>query len=567
MTFVHGGARSAAGTVGGVNVPGWIQRVWSPQASVSNESWRRRLIKDILWWTGLAGPVLALMLSSFGSAYTGWDVVVVLLGFGVTLGLRHTVPVAAFLTAVTLATWSSAGLGENPDSWQSIVTVCLFILGYLVGRADSGDHSLPVQFTAMAVLVLALSPMLGVRLQDSFSLVVFLVFTILLPWLVGRYRFQHAQLINSGWQRAEQLEREQRAVAEQARLRERTRIAEDMHDSLGHELSLIALRAAALEVDATLPDRHQAAAGQLRQSAAVATERLRQIIGLLRDESQAASTTPVDESVFDLVERARGSGMDIDLAVDGDPTGLPRMVDRAVHRVVQESLTNAAKHAPSAPVTVRIGHAGNDTVVSIGNDLPPQESEAGIGGGRGLVGLTERVRLAGGVLRSGPRDGRFEVEARLPHSGEDPATGRQPPTTESAQRHVQVRVQTRRRLITVFVMPSVLLAALGGVFLAVVYVGSLNSVLPPGDYELIRVGQTRESVETVLPPFDMLDPPDWVEPPGTSPISDCDYYPAHSEVNEYADVFQLCYMDDKLVGKQVITVEEREQHFEDSHSR
>src|SRR3954471_20518274 len=122
----------------------------------------------------------------------------------------------------------------------------------------------------------------------------------------------------------------------EARLRERSRIAEDMRDSVGHELSLIALRAAALEVDDDLPERHRAAATELRQAAATATERLGEIIGVLRDGGSAAPTLPAHE----LVDRAAASGLEVRLVQEGRAELSP-MVDRAVHRVVQEALTNA----------------------------------------------------------------------------------------------------------------------------------------------------------------------------------------------------------------------------------
>src|SRR5688500_17952609 len=115
-----------------------------------------------------------------------------------------------------------------------------------------------------------------------------LVYAGLFPWLVGRYRRQQRALVAAGWEQAEQLEREQRMLAREVRLRERARIAEDMHDSLGHELSLLALRAGALELSADLDERTRAVAGQLRAGAAAATGQLRDIIDVLRDDPDPA---------------------------------------------------------------------------------------------------------------------------------------------------------------------------------------------------------------------------------------------------------------------------------------
>ncbi|MGH8876912.1 MAG: sensor histidine kinase, partial [Stackebrandtia sp.] len=415
------------------------------------------------------------------------------------------------------------------------------------------------------VLVLLLSPLFDIALKNAVTLTFFMVFVVVFPWLIGRYRYQNAELMTSGWQRAEQLEREQRAVADQARLRERTRIAEDMHDSLGHELSLIALRSAALEVDRELPERHQEAAGQLRRSAATATERLREIIGLLRDETEHASVTPVDEGIGDLVDRARASGMDVACTVDPEAPLLPRMADRAAYRVVQESLTNAAKHAPGRAVTILVAATDDHSTISVSNDLPDPEQTGGISGGRGLVGLTERVRLAGGTLHSGPRNGRFEVVARLPHSTADAVTEEPVADTESVRQHVHVRTQARRRLLVAFALPAVMLVMLGIGTITVYYVVETGSVMPSRDYARLHEGQSRDSANEILPSFQMMDPPadlGITELPGGT---ECEYYSARYDSGPYSDVYQVCFADEVLTAKTVITGEERRRQDEDRY--
>jgi signal transduction histidine kinase len=177
----------------------------------------------------------------------------------------------------------------------------------------------------------------------SWMLMLLLAFLlVVLPWLIGRYRAQQALLESAGWERAERIEREQRMAIDQERLRERSRIAEDMHDSVGHELSLIALQAASLELDPALPEEHRQAATKLREAAATATERLGEIVGVLRDAD--APIRPHDENVAALVERAAASGLNVELIQDSAEELSP-MVDRAVHRVVQEALTNARTRA------------------------------------------------------------------------------------------------------------------------------------------------------------------------------------------------------------------------------
>lgn len=230
-----------------------------------------------------------------------------------------------------------------------------------------------------------------------------LVFGALFPWQLGHYVRLREDLVRSGWRRAEAMETQQHLIADQARLRERARIASDMHDSLGHELSLIAVRAAALQVAGGLNETQQVAASELRESAAVATDRLRQIFGVLREG--AAPTEPVHESIVDLVERARASGLLIQSGLDTpDQVAVSAMVDKAAYRVVQESLTNVAKHAPGAAVTVRVARSDGETTVLVINERPSAGPLPGVASGhRGLAGLRERVRFVGGTLLAAPR--------------------------------------------------------------------------------------------------------------------------------------------------------------------
>ncbi|WP_461019599.1 histidine kinase [Streptomyces daliensis] len=147
-----------------------------------------------------------------------------------------------------------------------------------------------------------------------------LVFGAVFPWVVGRYRRQHRALVAAGWERAERLEREQRAAAERARLRERARIAQDMHDALGHELSLIALRAGALQVAPGLSAEHSASAARLRGAAAEATDRLHEIIGVLRDPTEEYGEADREEYGDGAGPRADG-GFRVEARIPADAAG------------------------------------------------------------------------------------------------------------------------------------------------------------------------------------------------------------------------------------------------------
>ncbi|GAB3657721.1 hypothetical protein GCM10028833_34590 [Glycomyces tarimensis] len=222
------------------------------------------------------------------------------------------------------------------------------------------------------------------------------------------------------------------ASAERGRSEERVRIAHGMHDSLGHHLSLAALQAGALEMAPGLDDAHRAAAQDLRGAIAKASDRLEEIIGILDADADPSPTSPVNESIDDLIARARSAGMDVHLHTRGRPAALPPLIDRAAHRVVQEALTNAAKHAPGAAVSLDLEYRAGEIAISVRNDRSPGsvDSTRPSSSGRGLIGLHERVRLAGGTFRVGAgEEGRFSVEARLPMDAEPSGTGRSTAST------------------------------------------------------------------------------------------------------------------------------------------
>ncbi|SNY34993.1 histidine kinase [Paractinoplanes atraurantiacus] len=236
------------------------------------------------------------------------------------------------------------------------------VLSYLVGLRTERIRPVAVAFAAIAAGGTALNlGVLGVGPAEWFELAMFLLLLGVFPWLAGRYQAQRRRLESAGWERAARLESERRMVV----LRERSHIAREMHDSLGHELALIALGAGALETSPDLPEEKRAAAARIRESAATATDQLREIIGVLREANEAAPLEPADEPVEDLAGRARAAGMEV--TVERTGAGAPPTVERAACRVVRESLTNASRHAPGAPVAVGIRHTAAATTVTVVN--------------------------------------------------------------------------------------------------------------------------------------------------------------------------------------------------------
>ena len=223
-------------------------------------------------------------------------------------------------------------------------------------------------------------------------------------------------------ERTRQAESERDLRVSQAREQERTRIAREMHDVLAHRLSLLSLHAGALEVHPHAPPEEiTRAAGVVRASAHQALEDLRQVIDVLRAEpagSESQRPQPTLGDVAALVDESRDAGTAVEFEQRVDAEGLPAATGRTVYRIVQEGLTNARKHAPRAAVEATIdGAPGTGLTVELVSRPPlAQLGRAEIpGAGAGLIGLAERVGLAGGRLEHGRTDsGDYRLWAWLP---------------------------------------------------------------------------------------------------------------------------------------------------------
>ena len=467
-----------------------------------------------------------------------------LLGVAVAVSRRRPVLAAAIPVALALA--------ATPELFTEHLMVAQLVLAFRLGRrtAEMRTGLLFVGGVWLAALALAaITP--GATVLSGISMVTSSLLTIVLPWLAGRYARQHDELVRAGWEVAERLEREQHLVGERTRLLERSRIATDMHDSLGHDLSLIALRAAALQVDPALDESARKAAGELRQSAAEATERLREIIRVLRAEGEEAPVLPSGDTVGALVERAAAAGMAVTL--EGELERLPPMADRATYRVVQEALTNATKHAQGAPVTVRllVDSAAAEAVVTVANAAPPAGPlPTARTGGYGLVGLRERVRLAGGRLHARPVDGGFEVTARLPLTAAAAAA------THDADQEVAVaRRKARRSTIDAIWAPLAVSAALLGLTFGYDLYAPDRPVLEPEVYEQLRIGQSRSSVESRLPARQANDGERPEGAPGDPPgAATCRFYRTTEE--SLSPAYRLCFAHERLSHKDEVPIGE-----------
>ncbi|MER7054110.1 MULTISPECIES: histidine kinase [unclassified Streptomyces] len=218
--------------------------------------------------------------------------------------------------------------------------------------------------------------------------------------------------------RAESAEREQTARAAQARALERNRIAREMHDVLAHRISLVAMQAGVLNHRGDLAaEENRVLVRGIAEGSHQALEELRDVLGVLRaDPGLPEPPQPSIDLIPDLVADARTSGLDVTLTTT--VTGRPSDVaGRTCYRIVQEGLTNAAKHAPGTRVHVTLeGKAGDSLTVGVRNSPTTVTKKARPpASGFGLLGLTERINLAGGELDHRPTpDNGYVLTARLP---------------------------------------------------------------------------------------------------------------------------------------------------------
>jgi signal transduction histidine kinase len=255
--------------------------------------------------------------------------------------------------------------------------------------------------------------------DDEMSLALELLLILVITFAVlawGLFARTQRDLLRSSHERARQLEAEQRAHVEQAREAERRRIAGEMHDVLAHRLSLLSVHAGALEFRPDAPAREiAAAAAVIRETARSALQELREVIGVLREDRAdgVAPPQPTLDAIPSLIEESRAAGMRVASRIEAG--GGEDAVGRTAYRVVQEGLTNARKHAPGATVEVTVA-ASERLVVEVISRRSALAAPT-TPGGSGLIGLAERVALAGGALEHGPNPrGDYVLRATLPWS-------------------------------------------------------------------------------------------------------------------------------------------------------
>lgn len=282
----------------------------------------------------------------------------------------------------------------------TVATVWLPLLAYSAGEVAAGG-------TPEGVPVLE-----DARPHWAYALLVPLPLIVLYAVVVGL-----GELVTAAARRLLGPSPAERLAALEARteqLLERTRIARELHDSIGHALTVAVVQAGAARAagDPGFTDR---ALDAIEETGRAALEDLERVLGILREPETPVSGRPTLADAGRLLESARASGAKVDAEVTGPLDTVPGPVSREGYRILQESLTNALRHAGTVPVRVRIRVDGGTLLLEVRNPLT--EDVPGPGRGSGLRGIRERAALLGGRARTGPDEGDWAVRAELPLSG------------------------------------------------------------------------------------------------------------------------------------------------------
>jgi len=317
---------------------------------------------------------------------------------------RHYPRLAAVAGGCLLALAALGNAAQLPTT--PVLTVLL--LAYSLGEADDARWS-------VAALVC-----LGSGTQVVVGLLVFnpaVLVAIIGPFAVGLVMRSRRRLTDQLAARSRELEAERELFAAETVRYERARIARELHDIVAHCISVMVIQASAGQrLVASDPALAAEAFDAITETVQQAEAEIGRLVELL-DHQQGSRGIDGLGLVNELVARAGAAGLAVRCRISGPVDGIPEQASETAYRVVQESLTNALKHAPGAPVDVVIAGTGGQLEVSVSNG-PPDAAPSGLersGGSRGLAGMHERVRACGGELIAGPAgEGGWRVLARLP---------------------------------------------------------------------------------------------------------------------------------------------------------
>ncbi|WP_131741353.1 sensor histidine kinase [Actinomadura roseirufa] len=335
------------------------------------------------------------------------------------LGVLQSTPLV-FAARWPLAAWriSAIGLlatvlvrhGEGFMPWPVTAILALIVVLFFTGIGCDRETAVGVGAVTVAG---TLVPAVLLGMPGWFGMILAAIVVVALTFgdAVGGRHSAVEEL-----RRREEQHRED--LARQAVLEERARIARELHDVVAHHMSVIAMQAEAAPYKIPdLPDAARQTFGVVRDAAREALTETRRVVGLLRsaDEDAERAPQPGLDRLDDLAATARRYGLSVATVIVGMPRPLDAGVDLSAFRIIQESLSNAARYAPGSRVHVEIRYETDTLTVSVTDDGARTTPEESHGGGHGLVGMRERVTMLGGELTTGPAGAGWSVVARLPY--------------------------------------------------------------------------------------------------------------------------------------------------------
>jgi signal transduction histidine kinase len=336
---------------------------------------------------------------------------------GLVLVVRRRWPVAVFLFEATASVlYYGAGYPDGPN-W-----VAVFVALYTLTAYGDGHRSRRIAFTGIPVLIAAWLALAVVHPPKELGWLFFRLGTAVMAGVLGESLRMKRALAAEAEERAERAERTREEEARRRVDAERLHIAREVHDTVAHAIAIINVQAGVTaHVLDKRPQQVRETLLTIEQTSARALRDLRATLGVLRQADDGRAPAPGLDRLEELVGLARDAGLDVKVEACAPPRELPGPVDRAAYRILQESVTNAIRHAGPARVTIYVQYGAHDVRIRVTDDGCGDRAAAGSGqrtgdgAGRGIVGMRERCALLGGELTAGSREsGGFEVYARLP---------------------------------------------------------------------------------------------------------------------------------------------------------
>jgi signal transduction histidine kinase len=380
------------------------QRLWS----LARRYWFDALILAAVG-VGLAEVTVAVHRKD-GPLGPLWFDVLAILAITLPLFARRRFPFGAPATVGVVIASSSFVDGKFAIG---LIPVLVAIAGFvLLGTVR--DRSQAVAGLALGIGVDAIATHnnpVGPFSDFAFTSIVFGV-----AWTIGFALSRKFQEADEAKERAVRAEREREERARLAVSDERARIARELHDVVGHSVSVMTVQASAVRrLLRPHQEKQREALLVVEQTGREALAEMRRMVGVLRrpEEAPALAPQPSLEYLDKLVQHARETGLPVELRIEGEPVQLPAGVDLTAYRLVQEGLTNALKHAHARHAEILVRYGDGHVELTVSDDGRGEGS--GDGGGHGLVGMRERVSVYGGELEAGPRaGGGYRLRARLP---------------------------------------------------------------------------------------------------------------------------------------------------------